>query len=56
MRSLLFAFALATIATLPMATQAQPAAPERLRSVSVSGYAETQATPDRAHVSAGVVT
>lgn len=57
MRAPLFALALATVAALPLAAQAQSMAPpERPRTVSVSGYAEIQATPDRAHVSAGVVT
>ena len=56
MRAPLFALAFATVALLPLAVHAQAVAPERQRSVNVSGYAEVQATPDRAHVSAGVVT
>lgn len=57
MRAPLFALALATLAAAPLAAAAQTAAPpETLRTISVSGYAEIQATPDRAHVSAGVTT
>ncbi len=55
MRAPLPALAFAAILALPLAVQAQTA-PERQRTVNVSGYAETQATPDLAHISAGVVT
>ena len=55
MRAPLLALAFAAILALPLAAQAQTA-PERQRTVNVSGYAEIQATPDRAHISAGVLT
>lgn len=56
MRVPIFGLVLVLVAH-PLASQAQTSAPmERPRTVSVSGYAETPVTPDRAHVSAGVVT